>query len=813
VSKRTLHIIKNLSLTLAMAVIMLGATVNYAQASQGVINYDVVNIRSGPGTSYQLAGTILKNSQVTILQTQGDWKQVSFGKITGWIAGQYIDAVGIGQIVITGDWANLRSGPGTNYTAVGKVNKGETYTLLSKDGDWYHILDLNGQEAYIAGYLAQVSQTAQPTATSGTTAQPVNTTKPGSTGASSSQSAKSIGVLLNGTAMNFEVPPLVENGRTLVPLRAIFEAMGATVEWNAGTKTVIARKGSDVVVLPLNSTKPTINGRFYTLEVPAKIVKDRTLAPLRFVAEAFGGQVDWNDSTKTVTITSGTNTGTANGNSPSGSGAGTGNDPSSTPKSVTAKVSDVCLREQPSGSASALGVAQPGEKLTVRAEKDGWYQVSRGSITAWVASWMVEASTAEDDTSATGSTATGSSTTGASIPNNNESANTIHVSKISDSKGIKITLTANESFKPDIKQTSGVVQYDLGETPVASFSSLDETIADGKLTIRKTTVEKSNLVTVSLPSWVKYELNSEGSNKYIVTIPNCITSIEKTAFGSVGDRIIVHSITPITGQTGALNGSALEVKLPGTALKVGYSFSGNGTLFSNIAINENGGNVLLTINTSNLGRFSMAAGGKNELSIILMRKIAVNTGERIVVIDPGHGGKYSGSCGTTLKEKDVTLAVGLKAGAILQQKGIKVEYTRTDDSTIEVPEEAGIGNDLNAAVFVAIHCNSSNTPGPSGTETFFYAPLEMPELYAQREERSRLANLIQSKMIANVQLVNRGVKENDYYVLKYTTMPSALVEMGFINNPDEEKLLGQDSIQGLAAQAIADAIQEYLQSL
>ena len=801
-NSQTLHI-KNLLMTLTLLLILLiGIAVDFAQASQGVINYDVVNIRSGPGTSYAIAGTALKNSQITILQTQGDWKQVSLGKVAGWIAAQYIDAAGIGEIVITGDWANIRSGPGTNYTSVGKANKGEAFTLLSQEGEWYHILTSAGQEAYLAGYLAQVSPAGQ-------TGETAEITKLASSsvnsGENSDQSGKNLSVILNGTAMSFEVPPIVENGRTLVPMRPIFEAMGAQVEWNAGTKTVIARKNADVVVLPLNSIKPTINGKAYTLEVPAKIINSRTLAPLRFVAEAFGGQVDWNESTRTVKITSFASNGTMSGNT----AASTGN-----PIVVTAKVSDVCLREQPTGAASALSVAQPGEKLTVLTERDGWYQVSRGSNTGWVASWMVEASSAGDATApSSGSGTTVTSTQGTTI-NANEDANTIHISKTSDSKGIKITLTSNESFKPNIKQTSGVIQYDLGEAPVASFSSLDETIDEGKLTIRKTTVVDSNLITITLPSWVQYELASEGASKYIVTIPNCITSIEKAVFGSVGDRIIIHTITPISGQTGTLNGSTLEVKLPGTAMKEGYSFSGSGTLFSSIGIAENGSDVLFTINTNNLGKFTLPASGKKELNIILMKKTAANTGERIVVLDPGHGGKDCGSSGTTLKEKDVNLAVALKTGTILQQKGIKVEYTRTDDSFMEVSEESGIGNDINATVFVAFHCNSSYNIGPSGTETYFYAPLEIPELYAQREERSRLANLIQSKMIANLNLVNRGVKDNQpYWVLKYTTMPSAIVEMGFINNPEEEKLLGQEGIQDLAAQAISDAIQEYLQSL
>lgn len=788
-NNRILHNLKYLSAALIVTLmIVLAAMADYAEAGQGVINYDVVNIRSGPGTNYQIAGTIIKDSKVTILKTQGDWKQISFGKITGWIAGQYIDAIGIGEIVLIADWANLRSGPGTNYTAIGKVTKGESYTLLSKDGDWYHILTSSGQEAYVAGYLAKVSSATQTTTGS--------SNKPSSSGTASSTGNKAVSVILNDNTMSFEVPPIIENGRTLVPLRAIFEAMGAVVEWNEETRTVIASKGSNVVVLPLNSTKPTVNGKFYTLEVPAKIVQNRTLAPLRFVAEAFGGQVDWNESTKTVKITA-ASTGTID-----------------KPSVVTAKVQDVYLRNQPSSSGTVVTVIHPGDKLNVLDEKNEWYQVSRGGTTGWVASWLMEASTGSDSTTPSGNSNSGTTgSQGSTAPVTTEAGNAVHVARTSDNTGIKITISSGESFEPEIKQTSGVIQYDLGEVPLASFNNVDEAMGDGRLTIKSTTVEERNVVTIGLPAWVKYQLTSVSNQKYIVTIPNCITSIEKTPFGSVGDRFIVHSLSPITGQTGTLNGSQLEVKIPGTTLKTGYSLNATGTLFDRVDLDEDDNNVTLTIDTNNLGHYSFATtGSSKDLNIVLMRKMETHTGEKIVVLDPGHGGTAPGSCGTILKEKDVNMAVALKTGALLQQRGIKVEYTRTDDTTMALSEEVAVANEIGATVFVSMHCNSCDTPGPSGTETYFYAPLEVPELYIQRDDRSRLANLIQAKMIANLQLTNRGVKDNkELYVLNHTNMPSALVEMGFMNNPDEEKKLGDDHFRDLAAQAIADAIQEYLQ--
>lgn len=110
-------------------------------------------------------------------------------------------------------------------------------------------------------------------------------------------------MILNGTELKFDTAPTIESGTTLVPLRSIFEAMGAEVTWNQNTQTATAVKDNTTVVLRIGSTSPTINGQVKQLDVPAKIVNGRTLAPLRFVGEAFDGKVGWDPNTYTVTIT------------------------------------------------------------------------------------------------------------------------------------------------------------------------------------------------------------------------------------------------------------------------------------------------------------------------------------------------------------------------------------------------------------------------------------------------------------------------------------------------------------------------------
>ena len=113
-------------------------------------------------------------------------------------------------------------------------------------------------------------------------------------------------VILDGRRLSFDSPPQIVNDRVLVPLRVIFEAMGATVEWNNNTQTVTATKDSTVVVLTIGDVSPMINGQEVSIDQPGIIVEGRTLAPLRFVAEAFDGTVLWDGNTKVALIAAGT---------------------------------------------------------------------------------------------------------------------------------------------------------------------------------------------------------------------------------------------------------------------------------------------------------------------------------------------------------------------------------------------------------------------------------------------------------------------------------------------------------------------------
>lgn len=117
-----------------------------------------------------------------------------------------------------------------------------------------------------------------------------------------------ITVKLNGTMISFEQPPVIIDGRTLVPLRAIFESMGAIVDWDGNTQTVISTLNGTTVKLTIGSNILYKSGEAKTLDVPAQIINGYTMVPVRAIAEAFGADVNWDGDTQTVYITTKGNT-------------------------------------------------------------------------------------------------------------------------------------------------------------------------------------------------------------------------------------------------------------------------------------------------------------------------------------------------------------------------------------------------------------------------------------------------------------------------------------------------------------------------
>jgi len=176
-----------------------------------------------------------------------------------------------------------------------------------------------------------------------------------------------------------------------------------------------------------------------------------------------------------------------------------------------------------------------------------------------------------------------------------------------------------------------------------------------------------------------------------------------------------------------------------------------------------------------------------------------------VVIDPGHGGKDPGAIGVGgIKEKDITLSIAqmvfLKS---LSYPELHVILSRRDDIYIYPTDRVIAANKLGADLYVSIHANAHSSPNASGIETLVH------ETKGKDSPSYRLAELLQREMIRTTGAEDRGIKWAPLFIRR-AQMPAALVEVGFITNPLEARLLQSISYQSKLADAILDGILDYL---
>ncbi len=221
-----------------------------------------------------------------------------------------------------------------------------------------------------------------------------------------------------------------------------------------------------------------------------------------------------------------------------------------------------------------------------------------------------------------------------------------------------------------------------------------------------------------------------------------------------------------------------------------------------------------------------------------------------IVIDPGHGGRDPGAIGVTgIKEKNVTLGMALKLGKLIEDHmpGVKVEYTRKDDTFIPLDKRGQLANTAGGKLFVSLHCNAtekkpSNARGfevyilrPGRTEEairiaeFENSVIKLEKDYETRYAKltnenfilinmaqsafakysERFAELLHDKVKGSPQISSKGVKQAGFYVLVGASMPSVLIEAGFISNTKEEQYLASQAGQSHLAKLFYDAIAAY----
>jgi len=222
----------------------------------------------------------------------------------------------------------------------------------------------------------------------------------------------------------------------------------------------------------------------------------------------------------------------------------------------------------------------------------------------------------------------------------------------------------------------------------------------------------------------------------------------------------------------------------------------------------------------------------------------------VIVIDAGHGGKDPGAIGKKSKEKDIALAIALKLGKYINENlpDVRVVYTRKTDKFIELHRRSEIADENNADLFISIHVNASRAKNVTGTSTFVMglnrsdkqlevvkrenSVILIEDNYKKRydgfdpnspeteiifslyqnsylEQSIKIAGLVQDQFEERAKRVNRDVRQAGLVVLWNCSMPSILIETGFITNPEEEKFLMSENGQAIIASSIYRAVKEY----
>lgn len=206
--------------------------------------------------------------------------------------------------------------------------------------------------------------------------------------------------------------------------------------------------------------------------------------------------------------------------------------------------------------------------------------------------------------------------------------------------------------------------------------------------------------------------------------------------------------------------------------------------------------------------------------------------QKVVVIDPGHGGHDPGAVGPTgLAEKDVTLSVARKIKGILS-RAYEVVLTREDDYMIDIVRRTGVANHHRADLFISIHSGGGFGHQAQGIVTFYYSPGTGPGSIPFRKEKDlwkvgerpppwdeiqdkhraksqALAKLVHKHLLARLNPESRGIREAPLLVLRGADMPAILVEVGHLNHPAEEKNLRRPVVISATAEAICEAVKEF----
>ncbi len=339
-------------------------------------------------------------------------------------------------------------------------------------------------------------------------------------------------------------------------------------------------------------------------------------------------------------------------------------------------------------------------------------------------------------------------------------------------------------------------------------------------------------VALDVPAHASYQVAAD-ANTLLLSFPGA--RAEEVSFGIGDGNVSSVAVTTGAGFVNIVVRTVHEINAAGQGFRVGEVDKGaTRTVYVDLAPAIAGAAVTA------LAQATTVSASVTETPTALE---TVPERRQVVVIDAGHGGKDPGASSSHATEKWVVLSVALKLKSMLEREGIEVIMTRDDDTFLTL-QERSLFSSSDRNIFVSIHANSANATSASGIETWVFGEPLNPSMLerairengggaegqaltdearaaandiatailreAQLNYSLTLADIVQRNLISATGGIDRGVRQNLFYVIRNARIPAVLVELGFVSNPEEGQKLATDSYQETLARALADGLLEFL---
>lgn len=554
-----------------------------------------------------------------------------------------------------------------------------------------------------------------------------------------------------------DAAPFIENDRTMVPVRMVAENMGYDVLWNSVDRMVTILSTQRRIVLTIDSNTALVGKQQVKLDAAAMIRNDRTYVPIRFVSENFGYQVDWDNDTRSVLITA----------------------PKATPT--------------PTPKPTPTPTPKPTQKPTATPSKD-------------------YGTTDEDD---------------------DIIINKIFTERTANQLYLKIQATGGRIENPKTMKL---------EDPLRFVIDISDAILD--INTREINVGSEYISKVRFSQFTQdpnsvrivIDLNKEANITYgyqdgffTLAMKDSPSEIQKITAKETKDAdvVTISSNTVLTPEYFVLyNPYRIVFDFYNTkcsADNLGF----RGDYIEKIQFYEHTDKTRITITAEENSGYEFKADGTSfQISISesiapqVTPKPGINSSEakykKLIVLDPGHGGTEPGTLGqidgeVVVKEKDLNLKISNKVSKILKEKGYNVIATRTTDTYVGLTTRAEIANSADADLFVSIHNNSFEDKSAKGTLTM-YAYDDPKE--GNNISGKTIANIMQKELVKGTQGQDRGLLKNpQIVVIRKTEMPAILVECLFMSNEKDLKELLDDKRIDKIAEHIAKGIENICEKM